>query len=113
MAAKLYTCFLLISVVLEFIDVTTDAFGYFSSDPYRDWPLLFFFYGHSFFLQPIITGLTAASLLFQVHEIMRFAEERSALSLSWLALQAVTFAVLGFSWFGRINFHNDEPTFFG
>ncbi|KAL4796128.1 hypothetical protein BDV19DRAFT_388547 [Aspergillus venezuelensis] len=107
-AAGLYACFLLISVIPEFIDVTTDAFGYFSSDPYRDWPLLFFFYGHALFIQPIITALTTTSLLFQVHEIIIFADTRSALSLSWLALQAVTFAVLGFSWFGHINFDDDD-----
>ncbi|KAL4793087.1 hypothetical protein BDV19DRAFT_232912 [Aspergillus venezuelensis] len=104
---SLYASFLGISIVPLFIDATTNTFGYFHPTEYRRWPISLFFYGHFFYIHPIITVLGALSLLFQIWEMKASSKTVSGadmgISLIGLGVQAIIFGLNGILWFGRIN----------
>ncbi|KAH4412192.1 hypothetical protein HBH92_108640 [Parastagonospora nodorum] len=93
-----YITFLLVSVIPVFSDA---AFA--SRGPDRRMEMDIFFGVHSQFLSWIITSFNVVAVYFQLKETRLRPQER-ALSGLGLAVQAVIFTVVAFSWVGRIKF---------
>ncbi|KAL4883163.1 hypothetical protein BJY04DRAFT_216461 [Aspergillus karnatakaensis] len=94
----IYTVFLIISVVPEFLDAVTPVFR----NEAREYVVMFFGLVHLKFIHPATTILSALSVFWQAYQIVR--GPLGVLSVSGLAAQAMMFAVVGLSWFGHINF---------
>jgi hypothetical protein len=62
-----------------------------------------FFGVHSLFLSWIISGFNVVTIYFQVRETQMRPQEQ-ALSRMGLAVQAVIFILVAFSWIGRVEF---------
>lgn len=100
-----YVTFLLVSIIPVFSDA---AFSRQGSD--RRMEMAIFFGVHSQFLSWIITSLNILAVYFQIKETRSRPQEQALASLG-LALQAVVFAVLAFSWVGRAEFPYPDGRF--
>ncbi|KAF1841897.1 uncharacterized protein K460DRAFT_358591 [Cucurbitaria berberidis CBS 394.84] len=87
-----YIAFLLISVVPVFADAIVPG-----THEDRKWPIAILSGIHYLFLSWIVTGLNAAAFYCQARETLSRPRDQ-ALSHIGLAIQAVTFAFMAFSW---------------
>ncbi|KAF2844699.1 hypothetical protein T440DRAFT_473173 [Plenodomus tracheiphilus IPT5] len=93
-----YITFLLVSVIPVFSDAAFSRRG-----PNRRMEMDIFFGVHSQFLSWIVTSSNVVAVYFQIKETRLRPQEQALVGLG-LALQAVVFTVLAFSWVGRIEF---------
>ncbi|KAL4796129.1 hypothetical protein BDV19DRAFT_388548 [Aspergillus venezuelensis] len=100
-----YALFLLIAVIPQIMDVTSDTFGRESGDSSPDWTLVLFI-SVNICLHLVTVMLFVLSVPLQVYKIL-YARDGSV-SLGGLALQSIIFGVTGLSWIGRITLDGFE-----
>jgi hypothetical protein len=102
-AIAAYFAFLLISLFGVAFEATLPPIDH-SRGPEQDrrWFLGLFGGFHTLFVNPVITVLGIASFFAQAHDILA-GPAIGALSITGLALQAVTFAAVGISWIYRLT----------
>ncbi|KAK2763256.1 hypothetical protein FQN54_009892 [Arachnomyces sp. PD_36] len=97
----IFSAFLCISVIPEFIDVITGSnTGEPSSD--RKWGLDLFIGGHNVLILPAVTTLRALAIFIQARATI--GNQPSALSLLGLLVQAAVFTLVGLSWIVRVRY---------
>lgn len=97
-----YITFLLVSVIPVFSDAVFPRRA-----PDRGMEMDIFFGVHSQFLSWIITSFNVVAVYLQIKET-RLRPQEKALSGLGLAVQAVIFTVVAFSWVGRIKFPHPD-----
>ncbi|KAH7392463.1 hypothetical protein DE146DRAFT_141843 [Phaeosphaeria sp. MPI-PUGE-AT-0046c] len=93
-----YIAFLFVSIIPVLSDAAFSCRG-----PNRRMEMDIFFGIHTQFLSWIITSTYVVAIYFQIKEIRLRPQDQALVSLG-LALQAVVFTLLAFSWVGRIRF---------
>lgn len=94
-----YLCFLFISVVPVFVDVTTDAFG----GAYHDWTIALFFV-FSICVGTVAILVRIIAFFAQCLQIISSAPNTGALSAVGLAAQGAVFLFVTASWLVRLDF---------
>jgi hypothetical protein len=100
-----YIAFLLVSVIPILNDVAFSRRG-----PGRRLEIDIFFAIHSQFLSWIITSFNVVAIYFQIRET-RLRPKEQALTGLGLAVQAVIFTFVAFSWVGRVEFSYPDGRF--
>ncbi|KAL4963339.1 uncharacterized protein BDV14DRAFT_91443 [Aspergillus stella-maris] len=101
-----YALFLLIAVIPQVMDATSDTFGRESDDSFR--PLILALFGvANIWLHLVTVMLFILSVPLQVYKVL-YARD-GGVSFGGLALQGIMFGVTGLSWIGRIAFDGFGP----